>query len=80
MIDRICIMLLNIGVIINCFHIRYIYKSLNIQLLKQKEDLEKQFNDKCFDIECKYHKDMIDFINEIEYVLINKAVKTKKKN
>lgn len=77
---EICILLINISIWLLFFIIQNKYKSLNIKLLEQKAELKKQFNDKCFDIECKYHKDMIDFINEIEYVLINKAVKTKKKN
>lgn len=76
---EICILLINISIWILFFIVQNNYKSLNNKLLEQKAELEKQFNDKCFDIECKYHKDMIDFISEIEYVLINKAVKTKKK-
>lgn len=76
---KICIILLNICILINCLHIRYVYKTLNNKLLKQIEELEKQFNVKFSDIECKHQKDMLDFINEIEYVLTNKVVKTKKK-
>ena len=79
MTEFVCIILMNITLILLTIKIFNVYDILNKKLLKQKYEIENIINNKCLDIQIKYEKDMLNFINEIEYVLINKKVKTKKK-
>lgn len=55
MVDRICIILLNICVIINCLHIRYIYKALNEKINRYVNYFDNRINN-----EHKYVNELIN--------------------
>lgn len=65
MADRICIILLNICVLVNCFHIRYIYKVLNEKINRHVNYFDNRINNE--------HKYVNELINSSE------LKKTKKK-
>ena len=63
--DKICIILLNICIVINCFHIRYIYKNLTEKINNYVNYFDNRINNE--------HKYVNELINSSE------LKKTKKK-
>ena len=77
MIDRICIMLLNICVLINCLHIRYIYKTLNDKINRHEHNI-KSINNELLNLRLNYKEDLNKIVRAI-YDGNLKEIKTKKK-
>lgn len=77
MIDRICIMLLNICVLINCLHIRYIYKTLNDKINRYEHNI-KSINNELLNLRLNYKEDLNKIVRAI-YDGNLKEIKTKKK-
>ena len=74
---KICIMLLNICILINCLHIRYVYKTLNNKINRHEDNI-KSLNNELLTLRIKYKEDLNKIVRAI-YDGNLKEIKTKKK-
>lgn len=80
MIDKICIILINICVLINCLHIRYIYKNLNNRINRYENNI-KSLNNELLMLRMNYKEDLNNIVRAIHdgdlKEIKNKKVKRK---